>query len=168
MLAADISCAMLQGGQLGLPIAKNFNDISVYFSGADSDLAYSNYEFFNFHDQTYPTRLGLVGPFAYPAPLKIPNTVVGVDCSQVTVNLGNPIYVHSSYMSLPSILADMTSVLDGSSPSGRTLYPGSSYPWYYLNPGQEAAEGIRSNLWSGKIKVRPEMTSPFIGSFMKS
>jgi|SRR5271170_2801268 len=161
MLAADISGAMLQGGQLGSMITKNFYDVSVYFSGADADLVYSDYEFFAFHAQTYPTRLGLIGPFAYPAPVTIPGNVIGVDCSQVTVNLGSPLNVHSSYLSLPSVLSDMTSVLTGSSPSGRTLYPGSSNPWYYLVPGQVAAAGIRSRLWSGSVKVRPRLASHY-------
>jgi esterase/lipase superfamily enzyme len=165
MLAADISAAMLQVGQLGSMIPKSFGNVSVYFSGADADVAYSDYEFFDYHDQTYPTRLGLIGPFAYPAPNGVPNNVIGVDCSQVTVNLGNQIYVHSSYMSLPSVLSDMTSVLSGSSPSGRTLYPGASNSWYYLNPGQAVAAGIRS-LWSGKVKVRPEMRSLFLGTYV--
>jgi len=68
MLAADISAAMLQGGQTGKGITGNFQDVNVYFSGCDPDLTYSDYEFFVYHDQSYPTRLGLIGPFGYPLP----------------------------------------------------------------------------------------------------
>jgi esterase/lipase superfamily enzyme len=155
MLAADISAAMLQVGQWGQGIAQTFDSVSVYFSGADSDLAYSDYEFFDFHDQTYPTRLGLIGPFAYPTASSVADNVTGIDCSQVAVDLGDPLNVHSSYLSLPSVLTDITSVLAGSAPTGRTLYPGTENPWYYLSLNQEIPPGIRSNLWSGKIKIRP-------------
>lgn len=161
MLAADISAAMLQGGQWGQDITGNFNDVSVYFSGCDADLTYSDYDFFAYHDQTYPTRLGLIGPFSYPAASAVPANVTGVDCSQVTVDLGDIIDVHSSYLSLTSVLADMNSVLSGTKPVGRTLYPGSTYPWYYLNPGQAVPVGIKENLWSGKIKLRPKLKSSF-------
>jgi esterase/lipase superfamily enzyme len=165
LLAADISAAMLQGGQPGSMITENFNDVSVYFSGTDPDLCYSDYEFFAFHDQTYPTRLGLIGPFAYPAAVSVPTNVTGLDCSQVTVNLGSQTNVHSSYMSLPSVLSDMTSVLTGAVPVGRALYPGSSNPWYYLKPNQAVAAGIRE-VWSGKTKVRPKLRSRFVGTYV--
>jgi esterase/lipase superfamily enzyme len=162
MLAADISAAMLQTGQKGSGITANFKDVNVYFSGGDADVTYSNYEFFDFHFRAYPSRLGLVGPFSYPSQGGVPKNVTGIDCSQVTINLGGIQYVHSSYMSLPSTIADMHSVLTNSQPTGRTLYPGSSYPWYYLNAGQAVPAGI-VDLWSQQIPQRP---TPRAGSIL--
>jgi esterase/lipase superfamily enzyme len=154
LLAADISAAMLQAGQSGQAITNHFTDVNVYYSGCDADVNYSDYEFFAFHDQTYPTRLGLIGPFGYPAASGVPKNVTGVDCSQVTVDLGDILDVHSSYMSLPPVLTDMTSVLTGAQPAGRTIFPGSSYPSYYLNPSSALPAGI-ADLWLGKVKMRP-------------
>jgi len=153
LLAADISAAMLQNGQAGAGITNNFSDVNVYFSGCDPDVTYSDYEFFAFHDPTYPTRLGLVGPFAYPAASGVPNNVAGIDCSQVTVNLGLISEVHGSYMWLYPVLTDVTSVLTGAKPTGRTLYPGSSSPSnYYLNPSQALNPGLAA-LWTGDMNI---------------
>lgn len=157
LLAADISAAMLQTGQAGAGITNQFTDVSVYYSGCDADVNYSDYEFFAFHNQTYPTRLGLIGPFAYPAAAGMPKNVAGIDCSQVTVNLGDILDVHSSYMSLPPVLKDMAAVLTASAPAGRTLFPGSSYPTnYYMNPSQALPAGIEA-VWLGQVKMRPTL-----------
>lgn len=134
MMAADISAAMLQQQQYGEAITKFCDQVTVYYSGCDDVLGYSDYYFFNFHDQQYPTRLGLIGPYAYPQAKPVPETVVGIDCSQVTVNLGLITDVHSSYMSLSPVLVDIASVLNASTNSGRVLYPGSADPSYYLQP----------------------------------
>lgn len=149
MLAADISAALLQQGQWGESITSICDAVSVYYSGADADVCFSNYEFFAFHDQTYPTRLGLVGPYAYPAASTIPSSVAGIDCSLVTVNLGSPLNVHSSYMSLPQTLADMSAVLTGTAPTGRVQFPGTTLPSYYLSPtvNQDAAFSIHQGIY---------------------
>jgi esterase/lipase superfamily enzyme len=136
MLAADISAAMLQQGQLGDAITTICNQTTVYYSGCDPDLCFSDYEFFAFHDQAYPTRLGLIGPYAYPAADAIPKTVVGIDCAQVTIDLGSQADVHSSYRSLPQVLVDLSTTMNSTNPvyTGRKLYPGASVPSYYLDP----------------------------------
>ena len=136
MLAADISAAMLQQGQWGNAITTICNQTTVYYSGCDLDVCYSDYEFFAFHDQAYPTRLGLIGPYAYPPATAIPKTVVGIDCAQVTVDLGSQIDVHSSYRSLPQVLVDMSTTMNSNNPvyTGRKLYPGATDPSYYLDP----------------------------------
>lgn len=134
MMAADISAAMLQQGQAGQAITTLCNQVSVYYSGCDDVLGYSNYTFVNFHDQLYPTRLGLIGPYAYPQAAPVPKHVAGVDCSQVTVNLGLITNVHSCYMSVSQIVADIGSALRSASNPGRKLYPGSPDPSYYLEP----------------------------------
>jgi esterase/lipase superfamily enzyme len=134
MMAADISAAMLQQQQYGAAITKFCNQVTVYYSGCDDVLGYSDYYFFNFHDQQYPTRLGLVGPYTYPPATPIPKKVVAVDCSQVTVNLGLITNVHSCYMSLSQTLADIGCVLNASPNPGRVPYPGSTNPTFYLNP----------------------------------
>ena len=133
MLAADVSAALFQSGQFGSAITEICKQVLVYYSGADADLNYSDYDFFAFHNQTYPSRLGLIGPFAYPAASALPSSLIGIDCSQVTVNLGLITNVHGSYRSLPQTVADMSSVLNASSPTGRIAYPGGTNS-YYLNP----------------------------------
>jgi esterase/lipase superfamily enzyme len=142
LLAADISAVLLQQGQWGDALTGICGAVTVYYSGADADLCYSNYEFFAFHDQTYPTRLGLVGPYGYPAASTIPSSVTGIDCSLVTVNLGSPLNVHSSYLSLPQTLADMSSVLSATAPTGRAQLPGTTLPSYYLSPTVNQAAGF--------------------------
>jgi hypothetical protein len=106
-------------------------------------LGYSNYYFFPFHEQLYPTRLGLVGPYAYAQAAPIPKNVAGIDCSQVTVNLGLITNVHSCYMSVSQIVADIGSTLRFAANPGRALYPGSVNPSYYLEPSvNQAAAGV--------------------------
>lgn len=140
MLAADISAAIFQSGQFGAAITDLCGQVTVYYSGADFDLNYSDYDFFAYHNQVYPSRLGLIGPYAYPSETAIPPSVIGIDCSQVTVDLGMITNVHDSYRSLPQTLADMSAVLNSSSPTGRILYPGSTYS-YYLNPSVNTESG---------------------------
>jgi esterase/lipase superfamily enzyme len=134
MMAADISAGMLQPKQYGQAITRFCKQVSVYYSGCDDVLGYSNYNFFPFHDQLYPTRLGLIGPYAYPQAAPVPKNVSGIDCSQVTVNLGLITNVHSCYMSVSQIVADIGSTLRSAANAGRILYPGSTNPSYYLEP----------------------------------
>jgi esterase/lipase superfamily enzyme len=140
MLAADISAAVFHSGQFGNAITEICNEVTVYYSGADADVNYSDYDFFAYHNQVYPSRLGLIGPFAYPSATAIPGSVIGIDCSQVTIDLGLITNVHSSYRSLPQTLADMSSILNATSPTGRIAYPGGTNS-YYLNPAVNTAPG---------------------------
>jgi len=135
MLAADVSAAIFQPGQFGNAITDIAGQVSVYYSGADADVNYSDYDFFAFHNQVYPSRLGLIGPYAYPSASPIPSSVIGIDCSQVTVDLGLITNVHGSYRSLPQTLVDMSTTMSSSNPTytGRILYPGGTNT-YYLNP----------------------------------
>jgi len=143
MLAADVSAAIFQPGQFGYGITNICDQVSVYYSGADADLNYSDYDFFAFHNQVYASRLGLIGPYAYPSASAIPSSVIGIDCSQVTVDLGLITNVHASYRSLPQTLVDMSTTMNSSNPtySGRILYPGGTNT-YYLNPAVNTAPGI--------------------------
>jgi len=145
LVAADISAVLLQQGQWGDALTGICGAVTVYYSGADADLCYSDYEFFAYHDQTYPTRLGLIGPYTYPAATSIPSSVTGVDCSLVTVNLGSPLDVHSSYFSLPQTLADMGSLLAGTAPTGRLQLPGTTLPSYYLDPAVNQTAGVSTH-----------------------
>jgi len=142
MLAADVSAAIFQSGQFGNAITDIAGGVSVYYSGADADVNYSDYDFFAFHNQVYPSRLGLIGPFGYPSASPIPNSVIGIDCSQVTVDLGLITNVHSSYRSLPQTLVDMSTTMNSSNPtySGRIAYPGGTNS-YYLNPAVNTVSG---------------------------
>ncbi len=143
MLAADVSAAIFQPGQFGNAITDICKQVSVYYSGADADVNYSDYDFFAFHNQVYPSRLGLIGPYAYPSASAIPSSVIGIDCSQVTVDLGLITNVHGSYRSLPQTLVDMSTTMNSSNPtySGRILYPGGTNT-YYLNPAVNTGSGI--------------------------
>jgi Alpha/beta hydrolase of unknown function (DUF900) len=129
MLAADVSAVSLQDGEQGAAVPEVCDDVTVYYSGADEELGSSNYEFFPFHRQDYPTRLGLVGPYyGFPAPAALPANVAGLDCSRVTVSpaVSSIIDVHSSYRSVPDILADQTeTMLDEAHPK-RTAIPGTT------------------------------------------
>ena len=143
MLAADVSAVIFQSGQFGYAITDICTQVSVYYSGADADLNYSDYDFFAFHNQVYPSRLGLIGPYAYPSETAISTSVIGIDCSQITVDLGLITNVHGSYMSLPQVLVDVSTTLNSSNPTytGRILYPGSTNS-YYLNPAVNTQAGI--------------------------
>jgi esterase/lipase superfamily enzyme len=149
MMAADISAAMLQQGQYGQAITDCCDQVNVYYSGCDDVLGYSDYYFVNFHAPLYPTRLGLIGPYAYPPAKPVPANVSGIDCSQVTVNLGLITNVHSCYMSVSQIVADISSTLMSSSNPGRILYPGSANPSYYLDPStnQASAQVLRPGMY---------------------
>jgi hypothetical protein len=136
----SVMAAVFQSGQFGNAITDICNQVSVYYSGCDADVNYSDYDFFAYHNQVYPSRLGLIGPFGYPAASAIPSSVIGIDCSQVTVDLGLITNVHSSYRSLPQTLADMSSILNATSPTGRIAYPGGTNS-YYLNPAVNTGSG---------------------------
>lgn len=156
MMAADISAGMLQQGQGGQAITTFYKQVNVYYSGCDDVLGYSNYYFFPFHDQLYPTRLGLVGPYAYAQAAPVPGHVSGIDCSQVTVNLGLITNVHSCYMSVSQIVADIGSALRSAPNAGRVLYPGSTNPSYYLEPSvNQAAARVRRPSIHGRGGPRP-------------
>jgi len=152
MFGADISAAVFQSGQFGSGITDICSEVTVYYSGCDADVNYSDYDFFAYHNQTYPTRLGLIGPYGYPSASALPSTVIGIDCSQVTVNLGLITHVHGSYRSLPQTVADMSSILNASSPTGRVAYPGGTNT-YYLNPAINNALGIapRQGIYRRKL-----------------
>jgi len=136
MLAADISAVSLQSGEQGENVAKICGDVTVYFSGADEELSSSNYEFFQYHRQDYPTRLGIVGPYPhFPAPTELPANVIGLDCSRVTVYpaVDSILDVHSSYRFVPIILADQTQTMLGEAHTKRSPWPGSANS-YVLGP----------------------------------
>lgn len=128
MLAADISSVSLQTGEQGDGITSRCDDVTVYYSGADPDLVTSDYEFFAYHRQDYPTRLGLSGPHYYADPSPLAANVQGVDCSRVTVSpaVGSIIDVHSSYRSVPNILADLTQTMLGMAATGRSPIAGTT------------------------------------------
>jgi esterase/lipase superfamily enzyme len=155
MLAADVSAAIFQSGQFGYAITDICKQVSVYYSGADADVNYSDYDFFAFHNQVYPSRLGLIGPYAYPSATAIPASVIGIDCSQVTVNLGLITNVHSSYRSLPQVLVDMSTTMNSSTYTGRILYPGSTNS-YYLNPAVNNQPGTapRQGIYRRQVSHR--------------
>lgn len=128
MLAADISSVSLQTGEQGDGITGRCSDVTVYYSGADGDLLTSDYEFFPYHRQDYPTRLGLIGPHYLPDPTPLAANVDGVDCSRVTVApaVGSIVDVHGSYRSVPKILADLGETMLGTATTGRTPINGTT------------------------------------------
>jgi esterase/lipase superfamily enzyme len=128
MLAADISSVSLQTGEQGAGITSRCSDVTVYYSGADPDLVTSDYEFFAYHRQDYPTRLGLIGPHYLPDPTPLEANVQGVDCSRATVYpaVSSFIDVHGSYRSVPKILTDLTETMLGTATTGRTPINGTT------------------------------------------
>jgi esterase/lipase superfamily enzyme len=128
MLAADISSVSLQTGEQGDGITSRCDGVTVYYSGADGDLVTSDYEFFSYHRQDYPTRLGLIGPHYLPDPTPLAVNVDGVDCSRVTVSpaVGSIIDVHGSYRSVPTILTDLSETMLGEPTTGRTAIGGTT------------------------------------------
>ena len=129
MMAADISAVSLQANQQGQAISDTCEGVTVYYSGADPQLATSGYEYFRFHLTDFPIRLGSIGPFyTYPAPLALNPNVIGVDCSSVTVApaVSNILNIHPSYRFVPEILKDLTETMLGEVQSSRSPIPGTT------------------------------------------
>jgi hypothetical protein len=133
MLAADINDAALQVPDeqnenvgTGAAIAQLSDQVTIYYSITDPELALSTVTYIDYHNPDYPGRLGMEGPFSVEEGALEANTY-GVDCNWV-VNPANilwlkaeeiiPWYVleHSSYIYIPQILADMTQTMDGTAP----------------------------------------------------
>jgi hypothetical protein len=129
MLAADVSAVSLQSGEQGQAIAETCGQVTVYYSGADETLNSSNYEFFQYHRQDYPTRLGVIGPYyGFPAPKALNANVVGLDCSAVTVfpAVFSIFYVHSSYLYVPALVLDETQTMLSLPQPKRAAIPGTT------------------------------------------
>lgn len=131
MLAADINDAALQvpDGQYvgtGAAISRLSDQVTIYYSFTDPELALSTVTYIEYHNPDYPGRLGMEGPFSFEQGALETNTY-GVDCNWV-VNPANliwlklheiiPWYVleHSSYIYIPQVLTDMTQTMDGTAP----------------------------------------------------
>ncbi|HEV7892643.1 MAG TPA: alpha/beta hydrolase [Pyrinomonadaceae bacterium] len=133
MLAADINDAALQVPDeqdenvgTGAAIAQLSDQVTIYYSITDPELALSFAIYAEYHNPDYPGRLGMEGPFSFEQGTLETNTY-GVDCNWV-VNPANiawlklkeiiPWYVleHSSYIYIPQILADMTQTINGTAP----------------------------------------------------
>lgn len=131
MLAADINDAALQvpDGQYvgtGAAVSQLSDQVTIYYSNTDPELALSTVTYVMYHNPDYPGRLGLEGPYSFDEGALEANTY-GVDCNWV-VNPANilwlkmkeliPWYVleHSSYIYIPQILTDMTQTMNGTAP----------------------------------------------------
>ena len=129
MLAADVSAVSLQSGEQGQAIADTCGQVTVYYSGADETLNSSNYEFFQWHRQDHPTRLGVIGPYyGFPAPKVLNPNVVGLDCSAVTVfpAVFSIIDVHSSYLYVPALVLDEAQTMLSLALPTRAAIPGTT------------------------------------------
>ena len=131
MLAADINDAALQlpDGQhvgTGWAIARLSNQVTIYYSITDPELALSTVTYAEYHNPDYPGRLGMEGPYSFEQGALEINTY-GVDCNWV-VNPANILWLkmkelipwdvleHSSYIYIPQILTDMTQTMNGTAP----------------------------------------------------
>jgi hypothetical protein len=133
MLAADINDAALQvpdeqneNDGTGAAIAQLSEQVTIYYSITDPELALSFAIYAEYHNPDYPGRLGMEGPYSFEQGALETNTY-GVDCNWV-VNPANiawlkineiiPWYVleHSSYIYIPQILTDMTQTMNGTAP----------------------------------------------------
>ena len=131
MLAADINDAALQvpDGQYvgtGAAISQLSDQVTIYYSITDPELAFSTVTYMAFHNPDYPGRLGMEGPFSFDQGALETNTY-GVDCNWV-VNPANLLWLkmkelipwdvleHSSYIYIPQILTDLTQTMNGTAP----------------------------------------------------
>jgi esterase/lipase superfamily enzyme len=139
LAAADINNgAFQQSGLLaytgqGLPISNPSNRVTIYYSKNDDVLPSSEYSLKEYHNPTYPARLGLRGPYSYNIGA-LPANTWGVDCSNVIsdsvipkipqVPLGTS--SHSAYFYIPQVLMDWAATLTGTAEDGvanRVLNP---------------------------------------------
>jgi hypothetical protein len=100
-------------------IAQYSNTVTIYWSSADDILAIAD-GWTNYHNPSFPLRLGLRGPHSYQSGVILPNGY-GLDCSLVA-NKSNPhipmdVSVHGSYFYIPQILLDMTQTLSDVPPA---------------------------------------------------
>jgi Alpha/beta hydrolase of unknown function (DUF900) len=126
MVAADINNGALEapGGSppltgQGSCIAQYSKTVTAYWSSADDKLSYSD-GWKEWHNPSFPLRLGLHGLRSYVSRAILPNAY-GLDCSLVA-NENNPyrpppITVHESYFYIPQILLDMKQTLTDVSPA---------------------------------------------------
>jgi len=126
MVAADINNGALQSPQSlppdagqGAPITDYANAVTVYWSTNDTLLPFSE-EWLDYHNPSFPNRLGLYGPNSNVLGTILQN-VTGLDCSNVA-NEANPyipwdISVHESYFYIPQILGDMQQTLGNVPPA---------------------------------------------------
>jgi esterase/lipase superfamily enzyme len=126
LVAADINNGALQLAGLvadtgqGLPISNLSNRVTIYYSKNDDVLPYSQSLLKDYHNPSYPDRLGLGGPYSYDAGT-LPSNTWGVDCSQVISNaiIGSIPQVppgtssHSAYFYIPQVLMDWAATLTG-------------------------------------------------------
>jgi len=130
-LAADINDAALQmpDGQYvgtGSAIARMSNQVTVYYSITDPELALSTVVYADYHNPDYLGRLGMEGPHSFEQGA-LETNVYGLDCNWV-VNPANIAWLklkgiipwnvleHSSYIYIPQILTDMTQTMNGTAP----------------------------------------------------
>ncbi len=126
LVAADINNgALQQSGSLadtgqGLPISNLLKRLTIYYSKNDDVLPYSQSLFKEYHNPSYPNRMGLGGPYSYSA-RALPANTWGVDCSEVIsdVVIRNVPQVppgtssHSAYFYIPQVLTDWAATLTG-------------------------------------------------------
>ena len=126
MVAADINNGALEAPDGSAPltgqgscIAQYSKTVTAYWSSADDRLSYSD-GWKEWHNPSFPLRLGLHGLNSYASGEIVPNAY-GLDCSLV-VNGSSPytppsITVHESYFYIPQVLLDMTQTLSDVSPA---------------------------------------------------
>jgi esterase/lipase superfamily enzyme len=124
LAAADINNGALQlPGSLadtgqGLPISNLSNRVTIYYSKDDDVLPYSQSFLKDYHNPSYPDRLGLEGPYSYSTGA-LPANTWGVDCSKVISDLvirnipqvPPGISSHSAYFYIPQVLMDWAATL---------------------------------------------------------
>jgi hypothetical protein len=126
LVAADINKgALQQSGSLadtgqGLPVSNLLKRRTIYYSKNDDMLPYSQSLFKEYHNPSYPNRMGLGGPYSYNAGA-LPANTWGVDCSEVIsdIVIRNVPQVppgtssHSAYFYIPQVLTDWAATLSG-------------------------------------------------------
>jgi esterase/lipase superfamily enzyme len=129
-VAADINTGALQtqdysppwSGQGSAMAAFALGNATVYWSSQDDVLPYSE-GWTNYHNPSFPNRLGLHGPASFAVGALMSNAY-GLDCSAVvnqavmdkTPQVPPGTYSHTAYFYIPQVLQDMAQTLAGVAP----------------------------------------------------
>ncbi len=161
LLAADINTGALQVDSYSPPWSgqltslKHFvNGTTVYWSSHDDALPYSE-EWTNYHNPSFPNRLGLHGPASFNLNSdksdQLMANAYGLDCSLVVNRTvmdknGVPpsVHVHSGYFYIPQVLQDMGQALNGVAPSNIPNRASANQPdgrAYYMKVATELMTG---------------------------
>jgi hypothetical protein len=172
LMAADINTGALQTPSYSPPwsgqswsLQQFATGVTVYWSSHDDALPYSE-GWTNYHNPTFPNRLGLHGPASFglnpDRSGQLIRNAYGLDCSLVvnrTVMNNNrvppSISVHSGYFYIPQVLQDMSKTLNGVPPANIPYRVSANQP-----DGRAYVMKVASELSTGPIEPKNESLEP--------